>query len=44
MNNNFIIQTAKDYDMNVSDVQLIYNQYPENFYEKLEEFVLNRSK
>jgi hypothetical protein len=44
MNNNFIIQTAKDYDMDVSEVQRIYNQYPDNFYEKLEEFILNRSK
>lgn len=44
MNNGFIEQTAKDYDMNVYDVQQIYNQYPDNFYEKLEEFILNRSK
>lgn len=44
MNDGFIEQTAKDYDMNVYDVQQIYNQSQGNFYEKLEEFILNRSK
>jgi hypothetical protein len=44
MNESFIKQTAQDYDMSVYEVERIYNQYPNDFYQKLEEFILNRSK
>ena len=38
----FIIQTAQDYAMEVHEVQRIYELYPDNFYEKLEEYIKNR--
>lgn len=40
---NLIKQTAIDYDMNINDVIKIYNIYPDQFYEKLEEFIKNRT-
>jgi uncharacterized short protein YbdD (DUF466 family) len=39
----FIAQTAKDYDMSYEDVERIKNKFPDNFYEKLEEFIKERS-
>ena len=41
----FIVQTAKDYDMEYSEVERFYNLYFESgmFYEKLEEFIKDRS-
>ena len=44
MSDNFIKQTAIDYDMLIYDVERIYNLYPNEFYQKLEEFISNRSK
>lgn len=35
----FIEQTAKDYDMCPSEVQWIKSKYPDQFYDKLEEFI-----
>jgi uncharacterized short protein YbdD (DUF466 family) len=43
MENGFISQTAQDYDMNYEDVERIKNQHPDNFYEKLEEFIKDRA-
>ena len=44
ISNAFIHQTAKDYDMNVEQVQGIYDQHNVSgkFYEKLEEFIEQR--
>ena len=44
-NNNFIIQTARDYDIDVSQVEIIYAKYGASleFYEKLEEFIKERA-
>ena len=40
----FIEQTARDYDMPVWKVQEIYDNTPTtNFYEKLEEYIKERS-
>lgn len=36
-------QTAKDYDMKLSDVENIYRLYPDDFYNQLEIFIKNRS-
>ena len=45
MNENFIKQTAKDYDMPECEVERIYKlYYPNSFYEELEAFIKNRSK
>lgn len=44
MNTGFIQQTAHDYDMDVHEVERIYKLFPKNFYEKLEEFISERSK
>lgn len=44
MNMGFIQQTADDYDMDVYEVERIYKLFPKNFYEKLEEFISERSK
>jgi hypothetical protein len=38
----FITQTAKDYAMSYDDTKKIIDQYPNNFYEKLEEFIKER--
>ena len=39
----FIIQTAHDYDMPVHEVKRIAKLFPDQFYEKLEEFIKNRA-
>lgn len=44
MTQGFIKQTAKDYDMPVHEVERISELYPDNFYEKLEEFISDRAK
>lgn len=44
MSDKFIKQTTIDYDMSIYDVERIYNLYPNEFYQKLEEFISNRSK
>lgn len=38
--NSFLAQTARDYDLDYETVETIYNRDPENFYEKLEEHLL----
>ena len=38
----FIEQTAHDYDMPVHEVQRIAKLFPDEFYEKLEEYIYNR--
>lgn len=38
------LNAAKDYDMAVSDVERIRKYYPNNFYEKLEEFISSRAR
>ncbi len=43
-NKNFIEQTAKDYDMPVWVVEKIQAKHPENFYEKLEEYLMERNQ
>ncbi len=44
MKNQFIVQTARDYNMNYEAVKYIYdNYYPYNFYEKLEEYIKERA-
>lgn len=43
MTQGFIEQTAIDYDMEVSEVERIAKFYPDEFYEKLEEFILYRA-
>ena len=42
--NNFIENTAKDYDMSYYKVESIYNRWSDEglFYEKLEEFIKQR--
>ena len=42
MDNFFIIQTAHDYDMPIHEVQRIARLFPDQFYEKLEEFIKER--
>jgi hypothetical protein len=42
--NPFISQTAYDYDMSYESVEYIYNNFKENFYEKLEDYIKQRSK
>ena len=44
MSDNFIKQTTIDYDMSIYDVEIIYNLYPNEFYQKLKEFISNRSR
>lgn len=41
---NLIIQAAKDYDIDIDIVEDIYEQYPDNFYEKLEEYIKERRR
>lgn len=43
MSESFIIQTAKDYDMPVHEVERILRLYPNEFYEKLEEWLQHRN-
>ena len=42
--NGFIKQTAKDYDMPYSIVKELYDKYGSDFYEKLEEYIIERSQ
>lgn len=46
MKNGFIKQTANDYDMPYSEVELIYNKWNDKglFYEKLEKYIKERAK
>lgn len=46
MNQSFIKQTAIDYDMSELQVKVIYDKWNEDglFYEKLEEFIKQRSE
>lgn len=41
---NFIKQTAEDYDMDYEDVKYIRKHNPDNFYEALEQFIRNRDE
>jgi hypothetical protein len=40
----FIEQTAKDYDMPVHEVERIAKLLPNEFYDKLEEYISDRAK
>lgn len=40
----FIMQTARDYDMDYEEVRLIKRLYLDNLYEELEEYIKNRSR
>ena len=43
--NNFIRQTAKDYDMEISDVRRIFDNYTsDTFYQRLELFIKERAE
>jgi hypothetical protein len=44
MTEGFIHQTARDYDMPVHEVERIARLFPDQFYEKLEEFIADRSR
>lgn len=44
MTEQFLKQTAKDYDMPLSVVKEISNKYPDQFYSKLEEYISDRAK
>ncbi len=44
MSEGFIIQTAYDYDMPLHEVKRIARLFPNEFYEKLEEYISNRAK
>lgn len=44
MKNPFIQQTANDYAMSYEEVEKIHTKYPDNFYEKLEEYISDRAK
>ena len=37
--NLFVSQTARDYDMPYDIALAIYNSYPKNYYDKLEEYI-----
>jgi hypothetical protein len=39
---NLIAHAAHDYDMDIEDVDRIYKLFPDEFYEKLEEFIKER--
>ena len=39
----FIEATARDYDMEYCEVERIKSVYPNEFYEKLEEYIAERS-
>ena len=39
----FILNTARDYDMSVEEVERIMKLYPDNYYEKLEEYIKDRA-
>lgn len=38
----FIVQTAKDYDMTYDEVKKIYELHPDKLYDILEEFIETR--
>lgn len=42
--NPFIVQTARDYDLDYEVVEDIFNKYQSNFYEKLEEHIKTKSQ
>jgi hypothetical protein len=44
MTQEFIEQTAHDYDMPIHEVERIYKLFPNEFYDKLEDYISNRSK
>jgi hypothetical protein len=44
MSPEFIEQTARDYDMPVHEVEKIARLYPNEFYEKLENYISERAK
>jgi hypothetical protein len=44
MTQGFIEQTAHDYDMPVHEVERIAKLFPNEFYEKLEEYISDRAK
>ena len=44
MTEQFLKQTAKDYDMSVSAVKEIVHKYPDQFYSKLEQYISDRAK
>ena len=44
MTKEFIEQTANDYDMPVHEVQRIAKLFPNDFYNKLEEYISTRQK
>ena len=43
-NENFIAQTAKDYDIDFDIVAKMYIKYPETFYLELEEYIKARAR
>lgn len=44
MSQEFIEQTAEDYDISVHEVEKIIKMFPYDFYSKLEEYIINRAK
>lgn len=44
MKDQFIKQTAKDYDMEYEDVKNIKDKFPNELYERLEEFIKDRAE
>lgn len=44
MTDNFITQTANDYDLDVNIVRDVIDKYPDTFYEELENIINNESK
>ena len=44
MTQQFIEQTAEDYNIPVHEVEKIIKMYPYDFYSKLEEYLINRAK
>jgi hypothetical protein len=44
MTQEFIKQTAHDYDMPIHEVERIVNLFPNEFYAKLEEYISDRAK
>jgi hypothetical protein len=42
--NNLILHASRDYDINIDIVENIYNKYPNDFYERLEEYIKIRSQ
>ena len=41
--NSYLAQTADDYDMPYHEVERIHTLFPDEFYEKLEEYIKNRA-